>query len=139
MRSLAASQRYFFEDPEFPWLWKIFEAIAADTVLTDMSEIVIREPLANRMRLVPGSWNRVPDQTEPSPRVLTWPLRDPPASGLTVTYRARPQSPGYLRVSLGATCVVTDAIGRRQTCAFPIPRLTVLQPEVHSTPTARVP
>jgi hypothetical protein len=90
--------------------------------------------MSDTLRYVPHS--AVPPQKEPDmpDDWLRWVDWYTPKEGVTFTYRVTTASVGYLPVGASTSATLVDNKDRERTYGFPVPWITVLRPDVLSTP-----
>ncbi len=133
MRELASSPSDYFFAPNSSQLDAIYQQIAGAISGSPATNITIVDRLSQYVTLIPNSFTGSPlPEVSPDGRTLTWRI---PRLGLetrTWSYRVRmTQTPGTWPTNDSATATYTDSNGNPASLTFPIPEVTVLQPEEH--------
>lgn len=111
MRSIAASPRYYFEARDIDQLVRVFQPIrhaVADIVL---KRLTMTETLPSGAALVADSPQPPVTRRLEDPTRLVWELDWVSSRGVTVTYRVRPGTSGYVPLSDGMRGVFRDKRG----------------------------
>ncbi|MBK8538968.1 MAG: VWA domain-containing protein [Ardenticatenia bacterium] len=95
--------------------------------------LTIHDEMAPDIALLPGTADGSPLE---GPDWLIWRRGLLPASGITLSYRIRPQKVGLLPTNRFAVADYTDVDGQRRSVAFPLPRIEVIAPSPTPTSTA---
>lgn len=95
--------------------------------------LTIHDEMAPDIALLPGTADGSPLE---GPEWLIWRRGLLPTSGITLTYRIRPQRAGLLPTNRFAVADYTDVDGQRRSVTFPVPRIEVIAPSPTPTPTA---
>lgn len=95
--------------------------------------LTIHDEMAPDIALLPGTADGSPLE---GPEWLIWRRGLLPTSGITLTYRIRPQRVGLLPTNRFAVADYTDVDGQRRSVTFPVPRIEVIAPSPTPTPTA---
>ena len=130
MRSLASSQRHFFEWPTTPEqiLWGYYR-FRDEVININVKRLTLTGTLADGTRYVPDSAEPPPDTVSPDGRTFTWVADYVPRDGITVTLRVQPEAPGDHPVGLAATGLLLDSQNRTKDFAFPQPWAVALGPQ----------
>ncbi len=122
--------RYFFA-PTPSELYPIYNQILRLVLASLAGNLTIDDEMAPDISYVDGS--ALPSALVAAGR-LRWGRSLLPASGITLTYRVRPQVEGCLPTNQRAVADYTDADGVRRQFTFPVPTICVVKPS--PTPTA---
>lgn len=95
--------------------------------------LTIHDEMAPDIALLPGTADGSPLEGS---NWLIWRRGLLPASGITLTYRIRPQRVGLLPTNRFAVADYTDVDGQRRSVTFPVPQIEVVAPSPTPTPTA---
>jgi hypothetical protein len=122
VRSLASSQRYFFDWPTTPEriLWGYFR-LRDEVININIKRLTLTGTLADGTRYVPESAVPPPDTVSLDGRTFTWVTNYVPRDGITVTLRVQLEAPGDHPVGLAATGLLLDNQNRTKDFTFPQP------------------
>lgn len=93
--------------------------------------LTLHDEMAPDIALLPGTAGGGPLE---GPDWLIWRRGLLPTSGITLSYRIRPQKLGFLPTNRFAVADYTDVDGQRRSVTFPVPRIQVIAPS--PTPTS---
>jgi len=134
MRRLASSPRYYFRVENIGALRGVFQQVRERIININLKKLVVRDTLSPYMAYVAGS--AVPEPSEPPSPFdwLEWTDVYIPKEGVTYTFKVRPTVAGYMPTNAEAWGELTDNKDRTKDWTFPVPWVTVLDPDALPTP-----
>jgi Mg-chelatase subunit ChlD len=133
LREIAGDPGRYFHAPTPSELYPIYSRILREVLASLAGNLIIDELLNPGLPYLEGSAR--PAALESDSR-LRWGRSLLPASGITMTYLLRADTPGCHPTSLGAFADYTDADGQRRRFPFPAATVCVITPTPTPTATA---
>ena len=124
LRDIAGEGRYIL-DPSSSSLTALLEQMRHWAAGSLAGNLLIQDRMADHVHLLPGSAS---PPAEEHTDELRWGRSTLPTSGITLTYRIRPETTGQLPTNAFAIATYEDRDGVERTFTFPVPRIEVLSP-----------
>jgi len=132
-RQVASSPRWYFSAESPEGLHGVFQQIR-DRIFFDVRELKVTDTLSEFVRYVPDSAEPEPSAPWNPSQWLQWDDVYVPMGDVTYTLTVRPLVPGYIPTNEEARGVLRDNKGRSKEWTFPVPWITVLEPNTLPTP-----
>ncbi len=127
LRQLASADTNYYYSPTPAELEEIYRTIAILVGTYVLSDVIVEDLLSSDVTMVPGTL--MPGGTVIGQEIL-WSVGLMPPEGATWVYQVKPKRAGTYPTNQWAYATYTDADGERREYSFPLPKVTVIDPNV---------